>query len=353
MSDLKINDLLGYALESGASDLHLSVGSHPMVRIHGEMKKLQLPITETEAMEKIRDEILNKNQKERFIENLEIDFSVALEGKGRFRVNFFNQINGLSAVFRTIPTLIKNSEELGVSPIINKLALKDRGLILLTGPTGSGKSTTLAAMIDHINENKSKHIITIEDPVEYYQQSKNCLINQRELGQSTHSFANALKSALREDPDVLLVGEMRDLETVQLALTAAETGHLVLSTLHTSSAVKTIDRIIDVFPAGQKDQIRSMLSESLEAVIAQKLMVTKDGNGRVPACEILIANPAVKNLIREDKIYQIPSLIQSSSHEGMQTLDQDLQRLVTQGQVSREHALEIADEPEKFEKGIY
>ncbi|MAV64184.1 MAG: twitching motility protein PilT [Candidatus Marinimicrobia bacterium] len=353
MSNLNINELLGYSLESGASDLHLSVGSYPMVRINGEMKKLQLPITNLETMEEIRDSVMDSNQQKRFQENLEIDFSTSLDNKGRFRVNFFHQINGLSAVFRTIPSLIKSSEELGVPPILTKLALKDRGLILLTGPTGSGKSTTLAAMIDHINENKSKHIITIEDPVEYYQQSKNCLINQRELGQSTHSFTNALKSALREDPDVILVGEMRDLETVQLALTAAETGHLVLSTLHTSSATKTIDRIIDVFPAGQKDQIRSMLSESLEAVIAQKLLINKNEDGRVPACEILIANPAVKNLIREDKIYQIPSLIQSSGHEGMQTLDQDLQRLVSQGMITREHALEIADEPEKFEKGIY
>ena len=353
MDKLNIKDLLSYSLESGASDLHLSVGSYPMVRINGEMKKLQLPITDLKTMESIRDSVLDENQKKRFEDKLEIDFSTSLENKGRFRVNFFNQINGLSAVFRTIPTLIKNSEELGVPPILNKLALKDRGLILLTGPTGSGKSTTLAAMIDHINENKSKHIITIEDPVEYYHQSKNCLINQRELGQSTHSFSNALRSALREDPDVILVGEMRDLETIQLALTAAETGHLVLSTLHTSSAVKTIDRIIDVFPAGQKDQVRSMLSESLESVIAQKLLITKDGNGRVPACEILVCNPAVKNLIREDKIYQIPSLIQSSSHEGMQTLDQDLQRLVSQGVISRDKALEIADDPEKFDKGIY
>ncbi len=353
MADLKINDLLGYALESGSSDLHLSVGSCPMLRINGEMKKLQLPIMDIETMKSIRDEVLNENQKKLFKEKLELDFSTSLEDKGRFRVNFFNQINGFSAVFRTIPSLIKNSEELGIAPIMNKLALKDRGLILLTGPTGSGKSTTLAAMIDYINDNKAKHIITVEDPVEYYHNSKKCLINQRELGQSTHSFANALKSALREDPDVILVGEMRDLETVQLALTAAETGHLVLSTLHTSSAVKTIDRIIDVFPAGQKDQIRSMLSESLEAVIAQKLLITKDGKGRVPACEILVANSAVKNLIREDKIYQIPSLVQQSSHEGMQTLDQDLQRLVGQGIVLRETALEIADDPEKFEKGIY
>ena len=238
-----IKDMLAYALDAGASDLHLSVGSIPMVRIHGEMKKLQLPILDMNSMKKIRDDILNDNQKKLFSDKLEIDFSTALEDKGRFRVNFFNQINGMSAVFRAIPSEIKSCQELGVPPIMNQLAMKNKGLVLLTGPTGSGKSTTLAAMIDHINENKTSHIITIEDPVEYFHKSKNCMINQRELGQSTHSFSNAIRSALREDPDVILVGEMRDLETIQLALTAAETGHLVLSTLHTSSAVKTIDRI--------------------------------------------------------------------------------------------------------------
>ena len=230
-----IKDMLAYALDAGASDLHLSVGSIPMVRIHGEMKKLQLPLLDMDSMKKIRDDILNDNQKKLFSDKLEIDFSTALKDKGRFRVNFFNQINGISAVFRAIPSEIKSCQELGVPPIMNQLAMKNKGLVLLTGPTGSGKSTTLAAMIDHINENKTSHIITIEDPVEYFHKSKNCMINQRELGQSTHSFSNAIRSALREDPDVILVGEMRDLETIQLALTAAETGHLVLSTLHTSS----------------------------------------------------------------------------------------------------------------------
>lgn len=348
-----IKELLEYALESGASDLHLSVGNIPMLRIHGEMKKIKSPALDAKAMEKIKDEILTSTQKQIFKDGLEIDFSTKLKDKGRFRVNFFNQINGLSAVFRTIPNEIKNSEELGIPPIINSLALKNRGLILLTGPTGSGKSTTLAAMIDHVNENKNSHIITIEDPVEYYHNTKNSLINQREVGHSTHSFANALRSALREDPDVILVGEMRDLETIQLALTAAETGHLVMSTLHTSSAVKTIDRIIDVFPPGQKSQIRSMLSESLVAIVAQKLLRNKSGNGRVPASEIMIANPAVRNLIREDKIYQIPSLIQSGGQEGMHTLDQDLQRLLSQGLIEREDALKIAEDPEIFQKGIF
>jgi twitching motility protein PilT len=348
-----INELLKYSLESGASDLHLSVGSIPMVRIHGIMKKLKLPELDSSTMLKIKDDVLNDNQKQIFEKKLEIDFSTALEDKGRFRVNFFNQINGMSAVFRTIPSEIKSTEELGIPPIMNQLAMKEKGLILLTGPTGSGKSTTLAAMIDHVNENKSCHIITIEDPVEYFHYSKNSLINQRELGQSTHSFSNALRSSLREDPDVILVGEMRDLETIQLALTAAETGHLVLSTLHTSSAVKTIDRIIDVFPSGQKSQIRSMLSESLEAVIAQKLLQNKNKNGRIPVSEIMIANDAVRNLIREDKIYQIPTLIQSGGQDGMQSLDQDLQRLVGRGMIDRIDAVKVADNKEIFEKGIF
>tara|TARA_Y100000748_G_C15501300_1_gene490219 strand:+ start:1176 stop:2234 length:1059 start_codon:yes stop_codon:yes gene_type:complete len=348
-----IKDMLSYALSSGASDLHLSTGSIPMLRIHGQMQKLQMPVMDESTMHKIKDEVLNSNQKKLFDERLEIDFSTALKDKGRFRVNFFTQINGLSAVFRAIPSDIKNSEELGLPPIMNDLAMKEKGLVLLTGPTGSGKSTTLAAMIDHVNENKACHIITIEDPVEYFHNSKKSMINQRELGQSTHSFGNALKSALREDPDVILVGEMRDLETIQLALTAAETGHLVLSTLHTSSAVKTIDRIIDVFPAGQKSQIRSMLSESLLAVIAQKLLPNKQKNGRIPASEIMIANHAVRNLIREDKIYNIPSLIQAGGQEGMQSLDQDLQRLLLKGDIDRNEAAKVADNPEVFEKGVF
>jgi len=351
--NVNIQQLLGYALESGASDLHLSSGSIPMVRIHGEMKKLQLSEMNDEVMRTILNEILNDNQKETFNEKLEIDFSTSLEGRGRFRVNFFQQLKGLAAVFRTIPEAILSIEELGVPPLLSQLVEKEKGLILMTGPTGSGKSTTLAAMIDHLNDVENKHVITIEDPVEYFHNSKSCLINQRELGQSTHSFANALKSALREDPDVILVGEMRDLETIQLALTAAETGHLVLSTLHTSSAVKTIDRIIDVFPTENKSQIRSMLSESLLAVIAQKLLKTKSGTGRVAACEIMVANTAIKNLIREDKIYQIPSLIQAGGKEGMQTLDMDLQRLLHQGKIERTDAIKIAENPELFEKGIF
>ncbi|NQV30396.1 MAG: type IV pilus twitching motility protein PilT [Candidatus Marinimicrobia bacterium] len=348
----KIDQLLDYSLESGSSDLHLSVGAIPMVRINGTMRKLNMPMLSKEDMEAITREVMNDDQLRRFQERKEIDFSRELEGKGRFRVNFFRQIRGTAGVFRTIPTVIKGFDELDVPPVLAKLAMKDRGLILLTGPTGSGKSTTLAAMVDHINEHREAHIITIEDPVEYYHESKNCLINQRELGISTDSFANALRSALREDPDVILVGEMRDLETIQLALTAAETGHLVMSTLHTSSASKTIDRIIDIFPVAQKGQVRSMLSESLVAVIAQKLLKTKDDKGRVPGCEIMIANSAVRNLIREDKIYQIPSVIQAGGVDGMQTLDQDLQRLVSQGKITRASAAQIADNPKLFEQGI-
>ena len=349
---MNINKLLEYSLDSGASDLHLSVGSVPMVRINGTMKPLDMDPLLEDDMESIIPQVMDEDQIQVFQEKKEIDFSASLDGKGRFRVNFFNQVKGLAGVFRTIPEVVKDSEELGIPPVLMNLALLDRGLVLLTGPTGSGKSTTLAAMVDHINIKRKCHIITIEDPVEYYHYTKESLINQRELGANTHSFANAMRAALREDPDVILVGEMRDLETISLALTAAETGHLVLSTLHTSSAVKTIDRIIDIFPPGQKGQIRSMLSESLEAVIAQKLLLTKDGKSRVPACEVMIATTAIRNLIREDRIYQIPSIIQSGGVEGMQSLDQDLQRLVTQGSIERKIAKGIAENPKLFAQNV-
>jgi len=295
---------------------------------------------------------MSDDQIAKFRDRKEIDFSARLDGKGRFRVNFFQQIRGLAAVFRAIPEIPKGFEELSLPPILETMSMLDRGLILLTGPTGSGKSTTLAAMVDHINQNRECHIITIEDPVEYFHHSNQCMINQRELGASTHSFANALRSALREDPDVILVGEMRDLETISLALTAAETGHLVLSTLHTASAVKAVDRIIDIFPASQKGQIRSMMSESLEAVIAQKLLQTKDKKGRIPALEIMIATTAIRNLIREDRIYQIPSVMQAGGVEGMQTLDQDLQRLVSQGKIQRAAAAQIAENPKLFGSNV-
>ena len=349
---MEINKLLSYALESGASDLHLSSGSIPMVRINGIMKPLNMSSTTDDDMDSILPQVMSDDQIAKFRERKEIDFSARLDGKGRFRVNFFHQIRGLAAVFRAIPEIPKGFEELALPPILENMSMLDRGLILLTGPTGSGKSTTLAAMVDHINQNRESHIITIEDPVEYFHHSNQCMINQRELGASTHSFANALRSALREDPDVILVGEMRDLETISLALTAAETGHLVLSTLHTASAVKAVDRIIDIFPASQKGQIRSMMSESLETVIAQKLLQTKDKKGRIPALEIMIATTAIRNLIREDRIYQIPSVMQAGGVEGMQTLDQDLQRLVSQGKIQRTAAAQIAENPKLFGSNV-
>lgn len=348
---MKINilELLRFTVENGASDLHLSTNAVPMIRLHGKMIKLDMPPVEDAELRESIYSVLTQDQVERLEEMKEIDLSQRLEEVARFRVNVFEQIMGIAVVFRVIPAEIKSFEELGLPEVLKDLSMRDRGLILLTGPTGSGKSTTLATMIDHINENKQLHIITIEDPVEFFHSQKSCLINQRELGATTHSFANALRSALREDPDVILVGEMRDLETISLALTAAETGHLVLATLHTSSAAKTIDRIIDIFPAQQKTQVRSMLAESLEAVISQKLLSRKDGKGRIVATEVMVANVAVRNLIREDKIYQIPSVIQAGGKEGMHLLDQDLQRLLHQGLIDRETAAHIADNQKLFE----
>lgn len=349
---LNIYELLRFAVDQGASDLHLSTGSIPMIRVHGRMRKLNMPHMDTETLMHVVRTVLNRDQLERFDEMKEIDFSAKLEQIARFRVNVFQQINGVGAVFRTIPSEIRSFEELGLPETLRELAGRDRGLVLLTGPTGSGKTTSLATMIDWINEYKELHIITIEDPVEFFHDSKNCMLNQRELGANTHSFANALRAALREDPDVILVGEMRDLETISLALTAAETGHLVLATLHTSSAAKTIDRIIDIFPAAQKTQVRSMLAESLEAVVAQKLLPQKDGKGRVVAAEVMVATTAIRNLIREDKIYQIPSVIQAGGKSGMQSLDQDLMRLLHKGMISRETAAHVAENPKLFEVNL-
>jgi len=348
-SQKDLDELLTFAVKLDASDLHLSTGSVPMIRVHGRMKKLNIPAPTAQEMEDSLKDFLSPEQWERLDEMKEIDLSHRLEGISRFRVNVFSQINGLAVAFRTIPSQIKSFEDLGLPEVLKDLALQERGLVLFTGPTGSGKSTSLAACIDYINEYKELHIITIEDPIEYYHTTRNCLINQRELGANTHSFANALRAALREDPDVILVGEMRDLETISLALTAAETGHLVFATLHTSSAAKTIDRIIDIFPASQKTQVRSMLAESLEAVIAQKLLPKRGGKGRICACEVMVANTAVRNLIREDKIYQIPSVIQSGGKSGMQALDQDLLRLLHKGEIDRETAALVAENPKLFE----
>jgi len=348
---LTIKELLEFTAEAGASDLHISTGSTPMVRVHGQMKKLNMDRATPDEVQTLIYSVMNDSQIAMFKEKLEIDFSTKLENNVRFRVNAFHQINGLGVAFRVIPNQILGFEELYLPTILAKLAMKQRGLVLVTGPTGSGKSTTLATMVDYVNDHKHCHIITIEDPIEFVHKSKNSLINQRELGHDTWSFTNALKSALREDPDVILVGEMRDLETVSLALTASETGHLVFATLHTSSATKSIDRIIDMFPREQQAQVRSMLSESLQAVIAQTLLPHKDGNGRVPALEIMIANTAVRNLIREEKTYQIPSVIQSGTKEGMQTKDQSLYSLVMNGLIDRITAESVADNPKMFISG--
>lgn len=348
---LTIQDLLKFTSDAGASDLHVSAGSFPMVRVHGQMKPLKLPKQTNDDIVYLLNGVLTESQQVMLKEKLEIDFSTKLDSDVRFRVNAFHQINGLAASFRVIPNEIKTYEELYLPDTLAKLAMKEKGLILVTGPTGSGKSTTLATMIDTINDKLRKHIITVEDPIEFVHSSKNSLINQRELGHDTWSFTAALRSALREDPDVILVGEMRDLETVSLALTAAETGHLVLATLHTSSATKTIDRVIDMYPKEQQTQIRSMLAESLEAVVAQTLLPKKDGTGRVPVLEILIANTAVRNLVREEKTYQIPSIIQSGSKEGMQSRDQSLYSHVMNGLIDRLVAEQVADNPKMFATG--
>ncbi len=345
---MDISELLAFTVKNKASDLHVSAGESPMVRIHGDMTRIKVPPLDAKQVQAMVYDIMNDTQRKVFEEQLELDFSFALGDIARFRVNVFMQQRGMSAVFRVIPTEILTLDQLKSPEIFKKIAMQPRGLCLVTGPTGSGKSTTLAAMIDYRNENTKGHILTVEDPIEFVHKSKNCLVSQRELGPHTHSFANALKSALREDPDVILVGEMRDLETIRLALTAAETGHMVFGTLHTSSAPKTIDRIIDVFPAAEKDMVRAMLSESLQAVIAQTLLKTADGSGRVAAYEIMIGTPAIRNLIRENKVPQMYSIMQTSQREGMQTLDWHLQQLVKQRKITREAALERAHNKKMF-----
>lgn len=349
---MDIIELLAFAKQNRASDLHLSAGSPPMVRIDGEMRRLKIPnITQDDIHYMIYD-IMNDEQKRRFEENKEIDFSQEIGGISRFRVNIFFQKRGEAAVFRTIPTKVLTFEELKLPPILKELAMKEKGLILVTGPTGSGKSTTLAAIIDYINKSRHGHIITIEDPIEFVHESQNCMVNQREVGPNTHSFANALRSALREDPDVVLVGEMRDLETISLAITAAETGHLVFGTLHTSSAAKTVDRIIDVFPTNQQSQIRAMFAESIEGVVAQKLLPKMDGKGRAAALEIMLGTTAIRNLIREAKTFQISSMIQTGTSLGMQSLDMALKDLVLKGLVAKEEAAARAHDKASFEQSL-
>ena len=344
---MDITELLAFSAKEGASDLHISAGLPPIIRIDGDVRRINLPPMEHRQVHSLIYEIMNDKQRRDFEEFLETDFSFDVPGIARFRVNVFNQNRGAAAVFRTIPSKVLTLEQLGMGDIFKKLSLMPRGLVLVTGPTGSGKSTTLAAMVDYVNENRYDHILTIEDPIEFVHQSKKCLINQREVHRDTHGFSEALRSALREDPDVVLVGELRDLETIRLALTAAETGHLVFGTLHTTSAAKTIDRVVDVFPGGEKPMIRSMLSESLQAVISQTLL-KKIGGGPVAAHEIMIGTPAIRNLIREDKVAQMYSSIQTGGALGMQTLDQCLHHLVTKRLITPEVAREKAKMPESF-----
>jgi len=337
-SSCDIVQLLAFSVQHKASDLHLSADLPPMVRIDGDITRINSAALDSNDVHNMIVEIMTDQQCKYFENNLEIDFSFEIAGCARFRVNAFNQNRGNAAVFRTIPSEVQSLEALDCPQIFRQIAALQRGLVLVTGPTGSGKSTTLAAIIDYKNQTEHGHILTIEDPIEFIHESRKCLVNQREIDRDTNSFKQALRSALREDPDTILVGELRDLETISLALTAAETGHLVFASLHTRSAAKTIDRIIDVFPANDKDMVRSMLSESLQAVVSQTLC-KKIGGGRVAAHEIMMSTPAIRNLIREDKIAQMYSAIQTGQDVGMQTLDQCLQRILQQGVITREEAL--------------
>ncbi|MCW8886841.1 MAG: type IV pilus twitching motility protein PilT [Motiliproteus sp.] len=344
---MDITELLTFSVQQNASDLHISSGLPPMIRVDGDMRRIKMPSLDHKQVHSLVYDIMNDKQRKDYEEFFETDFSFEVPGLARFRVNAFNQNRGAAAVFRTIPTDILSMETLGMGKVFRELSERPRGLVLVTGPTGSGKSTTLAAMVDYVNETRNDHILTIEDPIEFVHNSKKCLVNQREVHRDTLGFAEALRSALREDPDIILVGEMRDLETIRLALTAAETGHLVFGTLHTTSAAKTIDRVIDVFPAQEKDMVRSMLSESLEGIISQTLLKRPKG-GRIAAHEIMVGTPAIRNLIREDKVAQMYSAIQTGAGFGMQTMDQCLQDLLKKGLISREAAREKAKMPQNF-----
>ena len=344
---MDIAQLLAFGVKQGASDLHLSAGLPPMIRVDGDIRRINVPEMEHKQVHDMIYDIMSDKQRKDYEEFLETDFSFEIPGLARFRVNAFNHNRGAGGVFRTIPSKILSLEDLGAPKIFEQISEYPRGIVLVTGPTGSGKSTTLAAMVDYKNDSEYGHILTVEDPIEFVHESKKCLVNQREVHRDTLGFNEALRSALREDPDTILVGEMRDLETIRLALSAAETGHLVFGTLHTSSAAKTIDRIVDVFPAAEKSMVRSMLSESLKAVISQTLM-KKIGGGRVAAHEIMIGTPAIRNLIREDKIAQMYSAIQTGQNVGMQTLDQNLKTLLASGLVAKEEAMRKAAQPDSL-----
>ncbi len=344
---MDISKLLTFAVQNGASDLHLTAGMPPVIRVDGDIRRVDAPAMDHKTVHALIYEIMTDKQRRDYEEFYETDFSFEIPGLARFRVNAFNQNRGAAAVFRTIPATVMTMEQLSMGKVFEQIASFPRGLVVVTGPTGSGKSTTLAAMMDYINETRYEHILTIEDPIEFVHESKKCLMNQREVHRDTLGFNEALRSALREDPDIILVGELRDLETIRLALTAAETGHLVFATLHTTSAAKTIDRMIDVFPAAEKSMVRSMLSESLQAVVSQALL-KKTGGGRVAAFEIMMGTPAIRNLIREDKVAQMYSAIQTGSNTGMKTLDQHLKELVQAGVVSKEDARVKAKMPDAF-----
>jgi twitching motility protein PilT len=344
---MDIAELLAFSVKHNASDLHLSAGLPPMIRVDGDIRRINVPVLDHKTVHELVYDIMNDKQRKDYEEFFEVDFSFEIPGLARFRVNAFNQDRGAAAVFRTIPSKIQSLEELNCPGVFREICDNPRGLVLVTGPTGSGKSTTLAAMMDHKNDTEYGHILTIEDPIEFVHQSKKCLINQREVHRDTLGFAEALRSALREDPDIILVGELRDLETIRLAMTAAETGHLVFGTLHTSSAAKTIDRIVDVFPAGEKAMVRSMLSESLRAVISQTLL-KRIGGGRVACHEIMIGTPAIRNLIREDKVAQMYSAIQTGQAFGMQTLDQGMQEMLRRGLISKPDAISRAVNKDLF-----
>ena len=348
-SPMDITQLLAFSVKNKASDLHLSAGLPPMIRVHGDVRRINVPALEHRQVHGMVYDIMNDGQRKFYEENLECDFSFEIPNLARFRVNAFVQQRGAAAVMRTIPSKVLSLEDLKAPKSFANICDQPRGLVLVTGPTGSGKSTTLAAMVNHINEHEYGHILTVEDPIEFVHESKKCLMNQREVGPHTLSFANALRSALREDPDIILVGEMRDLETIRLAMTAAETGHLVFGTLHTSSAAKTVDRIIDVFPAAEKEMVRAMLSESLRAVISQALLKTKDGTGRVAAHEIMVGTPAIRNLIREAKVAQMYSAIQTGQSLGMQTIDQCLTDLVKRNLIMSSEAKKYANNKDMFQ----